>query len=112
MPRIWLGEPKLIDLDRYFRVKLYRRHRNGDTNSGTISTIGTNQKTEIEEKQILAIIKTNQKTKQKDIQVQMKISIRLVKRIRAGLQDKDAIIGMQGIIDLVNGSLNDVKTNK
>ncbi len=40
----------------------------------------------------------------------MKISIRLVKRIRAGLQDKCAIIGMQGIIDLVNGSLNDVKT--
>lgn len=89
-----LKEPELIDLDGDFRVNLYRGHQNGDTNSGTIGTIGTigtNQKVEIEEQQILDILKTNPKSTQKDIQEQMKISIRSVKRIMADLQKKGMI---------------------
>ena len=63
---------------------------------GTIGTIGTNfgtnHKIAIEEQQIIAILKTNPKSTQKNIQEQMKISIRSVKRIMADLQGKGVII--------------------
>lgn len=91
-----LREPELIDLDGDFRVNLYREYKNGDTSSGTIGTIGTNfgtnHKIAIEEQQIIAILKTNPKSTQKNIQEQMKISIRSVKRIMADLQGKGVII--------------------
>lgn len=91
-----LREPELIDLDGDFRVNLYREYQNGGTISGTIGTIsgtiGTNQKIGIEEQQIIAILKTNPKSTQKNIQEQMKISIRSVKRIMADLQGKGVII--------------------
>ena len=41
---------------------------------------------------IIAILKTNPKSTQKNIQEQMKISIRSVKRIMADLQGKGVII--------------------
>ena len=82
-----LREPEFIDLDGDFRVNLYRRSHNGNNNVAHDS----NQVVNAEEQQIIDILSANPRITQMEIQKLTMISLRSVKRIMTGLQQKGLI---------------------
>lgn len=103
----FLPEPELIDFDGDFRINMYRQPsliQAGiiGTNSGTNSdTIGTNSdtigtiigiKVTSPEERVLTIMKQNARVTQKELQKELGVSLRTVKRMIAELQDKGYIV--------------------
>ena len=105
-----IPEPELIDFDGDFRINMYRQPSliqagTIGTNSGTIDTnsgtIGTNSdtigtiigiKVTSPEERVLTIMKQNARVTQKELQKELGVSLRTVKRMIAELQDKGYIV--------------------
>ena len=98
-----IPEPELIDFDGDFRINMYRQPlliQAGTigTNSGTIGTnfdtIGTINgiKVTSPEERVLTIMKQNAKVTQKELQKELGVSLRTVKRMIAELQEKGYIV--------------------
>ena len=98
-----IPEPELIDFDGDFRINMYRQPSliqagTIGTNSGTIGTnsdtIGTiiGIKVTSPEERVLTIMKQNAKVTQKELQKELGVSLRTVKRMIAELQDKGYIV--------------------
>ena len=113
-----IPEPELIDFDGDFRINMYRQPSliqagiigtNSGTNSDTIGTnsgtnsdtIGTNSdtigtiigiKVTSPEERVLTIMKQNARVTQKELQKELGVSLRTVKRMIAELQDKGYIV--------------------
>ena len=96
----FLPEPEQIDFDRDFRINMYRQP--SLIQAGTIGTnyvtIGTNSSTIIgikvtsPEERVLTIMKQNARVTQKELQKELGVSLRTVKRMIAELQDKGYIV--------------------
>lgn len=88
-----IPEPELIDFDGDFRINMYRQ-----LSLIQAGTIGTNSDTIIgikvtsPEERVLAIMKQNARVTQKELQKELGVSLRTVKRIIAELQDKGYIV--------------------
>ena len=93
-----LPEPELIDFDGDFRINMYSQPSliqagTIGTNSGTIGTnsdtIGTiiGIKVTSPEERVLTIMKQNAKVTQKELQKELGVSLRTVKRMIAELQN-------------------------
>ena len=98
-----IPEPELIDFDGDFRINMYRQPlliQAGTigTNSGTIGTnfdtIGTINgiKVTSPEERVLTIMKQNARVTQKELQKELGVSLRTIKRMIAELQDKGYIV--------------------
>ena len=98
-----IPEPELIDFDGDFRINMYRQPSliqagTIGTNSGTIGTnsdtIGTiiGIKVTSPEERVLTIMKQNARVTQKELQKELGVSLRTVKRMIAELQDKGYIV--------------------
>ena len=98
-----IPEPELIDFDGDFRINMYRQPlliQAGTigTNSGTIGTnfdtIGTINgiKVTSPEERVLTIMKQNARVTQKELQKELGVSLRTVKRMIAELQEKGYIV--------------------
>ena len=98
-----IPEPELIDFDGDFRINMYRQPSliqagTIGTNSGTIGTnsdtIGTiiGIKVTSPEERVLTIMKQNAKVTQKELQKELGVSLRTVKRMIAELQEKGYIV--------------------
>ena len=101
----FLPEPELIDFDGDFRINMYSQPSliqagTIGTNSGTIDTnsgtIGTNSdtigtiigiKVTSPEERVLTIMKQNARVTQKELQKELGVSLRTVKRMIAELQN-------------------------
>lgn len=99
----FLPEPELIDFDGDFRINMYSQPSliqagTIGTNSGTIGTnsdtIGTiiGIKVTSPEERVLTIMKQNARVTQKELQKELGVSLRTVKRMIAELQDKGYIV--------------------
>lgn len=98
-----IPEPELIDFDGDFRINMYRQPLLSQagtigtncgtigTNSDTIGTINGIKVTSPEER-VLTIMKQNAKVTQKELQKELGVSLRTVKRMIAELQDKGYIV--------------------
>lgn len=96
----FLPEPELIDFDGDFRINMYSQP--SLIQAGTIGTnyvtIGTNSSTIIgikvtsPEERVLTIMKQNARVTQKELQKELGVSLRTVKRMIAELQDKGYIV--------------------
>ncbi|MFQ8733860.1 MAG: ATP-binding protein [Enterocloster bolteae] len=91
-----IPEPELIDFDGDFRINMYRQPSliqagTIGTNSGTIGTINGIKVTSPEER-VLTIMKQNARVTQKELQKELGVSLRTVKRMIAELQDKGYIV--------------------
>lgn len=96
----FLPEPEQIDFDRDFRINMYRQP--SLIQAGTIGTnyvtIGTNSSTIIgikvtsPEERVLTIMKQNARVTQKELQKELGVSLRTVKRMIAELQEKGYIV--------------------
>jgi len=91
-----IPEPELIDFDGDFRINMYRQPlliQAGTigTKSGTIGTINGIKVTSPEER-VLTIMKQNARVTQKELQKELGVSLRTVKRMIAELQDKGYIV--------------------
>ena len=84
-----LPEPELIDFDGDFRINMYRQP--SLIQAGTIGTIIGIKVTSPEER-VLTIMKQNAKVTQKELQKELGVSLRTVKRMIAELQDKGYIV--------------------
>lgn len=92
----FLPEPELIDFDGDFRINMYSQPSliqagTIGTNSGTIGTIIGIKVTSPEER-VLTIMKQNARVTQKELQKELGVSLRTVKRMIAELQDKGYIV--------------------
>ena len=99
----FLPEPEQIDFDRDFRINMYRQPLLSQagtigtncgtigTNSDTIGTINGIKVTSPEER-VLNIMKQNARVTQKELQKELGVSLRTVKRMIAELQDKGYIV--------------------
>ena len=86
-----LPEPELIDFDGDFRINMYSQPSliqagTIGTNSGTIGTIIGIKVTSPEER-VLTIMKQNARVTQKELQKELGVSLRTVKRMIAELQN-------------------------
>ena len=99
----FLPEPELMDFDGDFRINMYSQPSliqagTIGTNSGTIGTnsdtIGTiiGIKVTSPEERVLTIMKQNARVTQKELQKELGVSLRTVKRMIAELQDKGYIV--------------------
>lgn len=84
-----LPEPELIDFDGDFRINMYRQP--SLIQAGTIGTIIGIKVTSPEER-VLTIMKQNARVTQKELQKELGVSLRTVKRMIAELQDKGYIV--------------------
>ena len=84
-----LPEPELIYFDGYFRINMYRQP--SLIQAGTIGTIIGIKVTSPEER-VLTIMKQNARVTQKELQKELGVSLRTVKRMIAELQDKGYIV--------------------
>ena len=89
----FLPEPELMDFDGDFRINMYSQPSliqagTIGTNSGTIIGI----KVTSPEERVLTIMKQNARVTQKELQKELGISLRTVKRMIAELQDKGYIV--------------------
>ena len=89
----FLPEPEQIDFDRDFRINMYRQPSliqagTIGTNSGTIIGI----KVTSPEERVLTIMKQNARVAQKELQKELGVSLRTVKRMIAELQEKGYIV--------------------
>ena len=84
-----IPEPELIDFDGDFRINMYRQPLLSQ--AGTIGTIIGIKVTSPEER-VLTIMKQNAKVTQKELQKELGVSLRTVKRMIAELQDKGYIV--------------------
>ena len=87
----FLPEPELIDFDGDFRINMYSQPSliqagTIGTNSGTIGTIIGIKVTSPEER-VLTIMKQNARVTQKELQKELGVSLRTVKRMIAELQN-------------------------
>ena len=85
----FLPEPEQIDFDRDFRINMYRQP--SLIQAGTIGTIIGIKVTSPEER-VLTIMKQNARVTQKELQKELGVSLRTVKRMIAELQDKGYIV--------------------
>ena len=85
----FLPEPELIDFDGDFRINMYRQP--SLIQAGTIGTIIGIKVTSPEER-VLTIMKQNARVTQKELQKELGVSLRTVKRMIAELQDKGYIV--------------------
>ena len=91
-----IPEPELIDFDGDFRINMYRQPlliQAGTigTNFDTIGTINGIKVTSPEER-VLTIMKQNARVTQKELQKELGVSLRTIKRMIAELQDKGYIV--------------------
>ena len=84
-----IPEPELIDFDGDFRINMYRQP--SLIQAGTIGTIIGIKVTSPEER-VLTIMKQNARVTQKELQKELGVSLRTVKRMIAELQDKGYIV--------------------
>ena len=84
-----IPEPELIDFDGDFRINMYRQP--SLIQAGTIGTI-IGIKVTFPEERVLTIMKQNAKVTQKELQKELGVSLRTVKRMIAELQDKGYIV--------------------
>lgn len=80
----FLPEPELIDFDGDFRINMYRQP--SLIQAGTIGTIIGIKVTSPEER-VLTIMKQNARVTQKELQKELGVSLRTVKRMIAELQN-------------------------
>ena len=80
----FLPEPEQIDFDRDFRINMYRQP--SLIQAGTIGTIIGIKVTSPEER-VLTIMKQNARVTQKELQKELGVSLRTVKRMIAELQN-------------------------
>ena len=85
----FLPEPELIDFDGDFRINMYSQP--SLIQAGTIGTIIGIKVTSPEER-VLTIMKQNARVTQKELQKELGVSLRTVKRMIAELQDKGYIV--------------------
>ena len=85
----FLPEPELIDFDGDFRINMYRQP--SLIQAGTIGTIIGIKVTSPEER-VLTIMKQNARVTQKELQKELGVSLRTVKRMIAELQEKGYIV--------------------
>ena len=85
----FLPEPELIDFDGDFRINMYRQP--SLIQAGTIGTIIGIKVTSPEER-VLTIMKQNARVAQKELQKELGVSLRTVKRMIAELQEKGYIV--------------------
>ena len=85
----FLPEPEQIDFDRDFRINMYRQP--SLIQAGTIGTIIGIKVTSPEER-VLTIMKQNARVTQKELQKELGVSLRTVKRMIAELQEKGYIV--------------------
>ena len=85
----FLPEPELIDFDGDFRINMYSQP--SLIQAGTIGTIIGIKVTSPEER-VLTIMKQNARVTQKELQKELGVSLRTVKRMIAELQDKRYIV--------------------
>lgn len=81
-----IPEPELIDFDGDFRINMYRQPVL--IQAGTIIGI----KVTFPEERVLTIMKQNARVTQKELQKELGVSLRTVKRMIAELQDKGYIV--------------------
>ncbi len=81
-----LPEPELIDFDGDFRINMYRQP--SLIQAGTIIGI----KVTSPEERVLTIMKQNARVTQKELQKELGVSLRTIKRMIAELQDKGYIV--------------------
>lgn len=85
----FLPEPELMDFDGDFRINMYSQP--SLIQAGTIGTIIGIKVTSPEER-VLTIMKQNARVTQKELQKELGVSLRTVKRMIAELQDKGYIV--------------------
>lgn len=85
----FLPEPELMDFDGDFRINMYRQP--SLIQAGTIGTIIGIKVTSPEER-VLTIMKQNARVTQKELQKELGVSLRTVKRMIAELQEKGYIV--------------------
>ena len=85
----FLPEPELMDFDGDFRINMYSQP--SLIQAGTIGTI-IGMKVTAPEERVLTIMKQNARVTQKELQKELGVSLRTVKRMIAELQDKGYIV--------------------